>query len=326
MDYNEIQRLLEKNRQDLGIMKAEGAGIYDKYAPSTDPEIARARAVQADKVKQLFSHDSQLAQRKWQPSAPPGPTVTGAPPELPPEELVDPMIGLKAANWQTMATANEAIDIGQNISKRKDFLKESLESALQLFQVGLEMKKAEREALSEEMDDWFNLQDLILKQSESKSKLAKNKPFDVNAFIQSLSGGGGAMGSASPPLYSPSDPNKIITQGGRKWKYDTTKGQWEDLSVGTKTKQDQEELAQMGILLGSLGDDPEAQKAVAQKIILDKLIPKETNVTEADKKRQIIKEIGILKGQGKTIEELKKFVEETGYSTIDPEIMNSIYL
>ena len=168
-DYSEIQRLLEKNRQDIGKRGAEIPGIYNKYAPSTDPEIAAARAAQADKVRELFAHDSQLAQTKFQPQAAPGATVSGAPPETPPEMILDPLIGLKAANTQTMATANEAIDIGQNIVKRKDFLGESLDKAMKLFMVGIEMKKAEREALSEEFDDLLKLDELALKREKKKS-------------------------------------------------------------------------------------------------------------------------------------------------------------
>lgn len=168
MNYEEIQRLLAQNRQDIGKREAEIPGIYNKYSPSTDPEVAAARAAQADKVKQLFSYDSQLAQTKFQPTAAPGATVTGAPPETPPEMILDPLIGLKAANTQTMETANEAIDIGQNISKRKDVLAESLDKALKLFQVGLEIKKAEQASLQDEFTNLINLDKLALEREKQK--------------------------------------------------------------------------------------------------------------------------------------------------------------
>jgi len=165
LSYEEIQRLLEQNRQELGKREADIPNIYKEYSPSTDPEIAAARAAQADKVKQLFDHDSQLAQVKFQPQAAPGATVTGAPAETPPEMILDPLIGLKAANTQTMETANEAIDIGQNIAKRKDVLAESLDKALKLFQIGLEIKKAERESLKDEFSSLLSLDELNLKKN-----------------------------------------------------------------------------------------------------------------------------------------------------------------
>lgn len=167
--YEEIQRLLEQNRKEIGQRAADVPGIYNQYSPSNDSEIAAARSAQADKVRQLFDHDSKLSQVSFQPQAAPGPTVNGEAPVQPEAMILDPLIGLKAANTQTMETANEAIDLGQRISERKDFLSESLDKALKLFSIGMEIKKAEQAALQDEMNNYFKLEDLNLARSKAGS-------------------------------------------------------------------------------------------------------------------------------------------------------------
>lgn len=180
--YEEIQRLLEENRKSIGERAAEVPNIYNQYSPSTDPEIAGARAAQADKVRQLFDHDTNLAQVKFQPQTTPGSTVSGAPATTPSEMILDPLIGMKAANTETMQTANEAIDIGQSISKRKDYLSESLDKALKLFQIGMQIKQAEQAALQDEMSNWFKMEDLTLERNkvgkETAGKEALQKLLD----------------------------------------------------------------------------------------------------------------------------------------------------
>lgn len=186
--FEELQRLLAENRKSIGDRAAEIPNIYKQFSPSTDPEVAQTRAAQAEKVKQLFQYDNQLAQTSFQPQAAPGPSPTGGAPTIPDPMIVDPTIGLRAANTQTMATAQEAIDLGQQITKRKDFLAESLEKALKLFQIGMQIKEAESAAIQGELDNWFKMQDLIDKRS-TRGKGDAEKTKKQSYLAQILSGG-----------------------------------------------------------------------------------------------------------------------------------------
>src|SRR3990167_10448897 len=106
MDPTQQASALAKQRQDYG---QRVANIPNQFNPANDPIVNTLRGQQSEKIKQLFSHDQQLADVKFQPQA--APAGTGEAVTQPEARLIDPTIGLKASSTQTQATAAEAGDI-----------------------------------------------------------------------------------------------------------------------------------------------------------------------------------------------------------------------
>jgi hypothetical protein len=237
MDPTKIQELIKQKREDIGQRFANPPTLNT----ANDSEILSLRNNQADKIKQLFEHDTKLAPVYMQPQEAGGPHAEGY--QAPEQRIIDPMIGLKAASTQTQATAGELGDIGKAIEKRKDFLMDIYEKAMAGFTMGLQMKKMELDSLNDEFSQILKLKELEEKQNENKQK-AKDKEAS-EAFFKMLQaqigeagnttqlGVGGGGTSATPPMYAPRDPNQIVSNGGTLWKYNTKTGKWDNVSTAT---------------------------------------------------------------------------------------------
>lgn len=150
-NVNSVLSAMGQNISQLQNVPQQVKDIQGQYNVANDPTVLALRSQQADKIKQLFDHDTQLAQTYFQTQQAPGPQPTN-PAYTPPQQMVvDPTIGMRAATQQNQATAAEMADIGTQIANRKDILTEGLAKAMQLFQFGLEARKMEQEALNTEL-------------------------------------------------------------------------------------------------------------------------------------------------------------------------------
>jgi len=163
--FDDIQRQQAELSQSIGQRYANVPKMVEQYNPVNDPVTRALRNQHSDKVQQLFNYDTQLGQTYFQPQAAPGPTQTGAPAAQPEQMILDPLIGAKAANTQTLGTANEVANLLRDMGSRKDYLDTALTNALKLFQIGIEADKIQQAALEGQFNQQMSLEELGLKKS-----------------------------------------------------------------------------------------------------------------------------------------------------------------
>lgn len=167
MNYEEIMNQLSQNRKDVGSRIAEIPQMQDRYSPANDPQYNAIQNAQSDKIKQLFDHDSTMATTYMKPQEAAGPHAPNYTPSE--DRVVDPMIGLQAANTQIKATANEAVDLGTEKSKRKDVLDSALSKGLSVIQSVIEAKKFEQSSLIEQMNMMLKIKEMEQKNSKEST-------------------------------------------------------------------------------------------------------------------------------------------------------------
>ncbi len=151
-EFDRIQAALAANRTDIGSRMADVTAVDAKYSPATDSTIAGMRSNQASKIQQLFDHDSKLATTYFPVGTAGGPTTGEVAQPAGGQAIIDPTIGMTAANNQQISTAKEATDIGTQIANRKDELATSRQSAIDLITKALDIKKQEQSDLQAELD------------------------------------------------------------------------------------------------------------------------------------------------------------------------------
>ena len=100
MDPESIKRQLAEKQQAYGTRVADYAKTADQYNPATDPEVMGLRSNQSEKLKELFAHDTQLADVYMPPPQVPQGEQSILPPEtleqIKQPRLSDQTIGMKA--------------------------------------------------------------------------------------------------------------------------------------------------------------------------------------------------------------------------------------
>lgn len=173
MDEATIQKQIAESRQRQGQRVADVSSTFEKYDPASDPTVNALRGQQSEKLKQLFAHDQQLADVRFNPQptpAAPGEVVPASEPRL-----IDPTIGLRASSQQTMATVGEASDILKQIETRKDFLAGERDKALSMLQLLIQAGKDEQSALEKQMDWIFKKRDQDLEERRVAASEASSR-------------------------------------------------------------------------------------------------------------------------------------------------------
>ena len=147
--YDQLTAAMESNRKDIGTREAAIPTTIAQYAPANDSTISALRGQQADKVKQLFAHDQQLAQVYTPMQAAPGASTGQV--TMPDQQIMNPLTGQIAATQQSQNTVGELTDIMTQIAKRKDDLNTSRTDALDLLKTGLSMKQQEQQDIKDQL-------------------------------------------------------------------------------------------------------------------------------------------------------------------------------
>lgn len=149
MSPEEIQSLIQTKATELGQTTVDQPNLPNADTAS-DAEISALRSNHADKVRQLFDHDTQLADVYFQPQG--APAVEGETVAKPEPMLIDPTIGMRASSAQTRATAGELGDILSRIAARKDEIQDTYQRGLDLYTLGLQARQKELDSRSKELD------------------------------------------------------------------------------------------------------------------------------------------------------------------------------
>lgn len=192
MDPNTIQQQIIAKSQALGQRVASAP-----VAPDTanDPELGALRGQHADKIKQLFAHDTQVAQVNFQPKEAPGPHAEGY--TAPESRILDPLIGQRASSAQTQATAGELGDIMTRISGRRAMLDDAYNKALTLHEKNIRAQESEISMLDKIFQNQMQLKQFEAAQEKEKKSGASDK--DLQTYLDTIMGLKGRREAASVP-------------------------------------------------------------------------------------------------------------------------------
>lgn len=159
MDYAALLEQMKGKSQDLSKYTMDIPNIQktlreDLYG--NDNVIDSLRSNEADKIKELYQHDQNLADRYANPSSE--------------GYIEDPYVRAKATAQRSQATAGELGTLQNQIAKRSDVLGSALEKAMQLLNYGLEAKKLEYAGIQDEFDNKMKLEDFQLKKEQSRKE------------------------------------------------------------------------------------------------------------------------------------------------------------
>lgn len=259
MDPNQIQVELAKKRQELGQRSADIPKIYGQYNPESDATLGALRSQQAEKLKELFAHDQQLADVYFQPQPAPG---GEAPPLAEAPRLIDPTIGLRASSQQTQAAAGEVADILNQIGVRKDYLSSERDKTLAILDRALQINDREVKGLENQLS-------LALEEKKNKADTILNVLGEtggaITPEIAALLGVPELAGKTIPSKYStpstpqPKAPETIETEEGI-FQYDASTGGWKPimgvdkkpLKIKTKKTAQQQKLLQQDVEMANI--------------------------------------------------------------------------
>lgn len=192
MDPNTIQQQIIAKSQALGQRIASAPAAPDT---ANDGELGALRGQHADKIKQLFAHDTQVAQVNFQPKEAPGPHAEGyTPPE---SRIIDPLIGQRASSAETQATAGELGDIMARISGRRAALDDAYNKALALHEKNIRTQESEISMLDKIFQNQMQLKQFEAAQEKEKKAGASEK--DLQTYLDTIMGLKGRREAASIP-------------------------------------------------------------------------------------------------------------------------------